>query len=141
MICSLWGSCRSQISCRPKRQEQKSVFLRSSLTTAPLNPGGTILQLSSAAAWLTALSMTSWYLGAACVTDLQMPSDITAYPLSPFWSKRWEEPTSKMIIQPEFKWHVCGGKCTERSACRALIWLLQHGSTWPQLFCSQQPLC
>lgn len=115
MICSFWESCRSQISCRPKRREQKSVFFPSSLH----NDGGTISQLSSDAALLTALSMTSSYLEAGCGTDLQMASDITAYPLSPLWSMRWEEPTSKMIIQAEFKWHVCGGKCAERSARRA----------------------
>lgn len=56
----------------------------------------------------------------ASMGDLQMPSDITAHPLSPLWSKRWEEPTFKMIVQAEFKWRVGGRKCAERSARRAL---------------------
>ena len=71
--------------------------------------------------------MTSSYLGAGCATDLQMPSDITAYSLSSLWSEHWEEPTSEMIIQAEFKWRVCGGKCAERSAPRAVFWLDPRG--------------
>lgn len=62
-------------------------------------------------------------------------------PYHPLWSRRWEEPTSKLIIQAEFKWHVCGGKCAVRATGRGVNWLLQRGSTWPRLFCSQQPLC
>lgn len=63
-------SFRSVVNPRGNNRNHSSFLLRD-VTTAQLKRGGTIF------------SMTSSCLGAGCGTDLQLPSDITAHPLSP----------------------------------------------------------